>query len=164
MRPNINLTGLLLLVAASCLFLSACPSGDDGANVSKADTTGADPAVSASNQSLPPADSAAGSEAAANPCGTEAPAAVADASDVFKTANCTMCHGEDFAGGALAPGLSNIAAEWDKAELTKYIKDPSKYEDSGKRLSHDPKYTIEMPPFAMSDDDLNKLVDWLLTR
>lgn len=164
MRPNINLTGLLLLVAASCLFLSACPSGDDGANVSKADTTGADPAVSASNQSLPPADSAAGSEAAANPCGTEAPAAVADASDVFKTANCTMCHGQNMEGGQLAPALKNIAGEWNKAELTSYVRDASKYEDKGNRLSHDPKYVIEMPPFPMGEDDLNKLVDWLLTK
>ncbi|MCB1218482.1 cytochrome c [bacterium] len=157
MRAHINLISLGALLAAGVLFLTACPSGDDAGNNQQAAAPAADPAVSSgSSHSLPPAG-------AENPCG-DAPAAVEDASAIYKTANCTMCHGEDFAGGALAPGLSNIAAEWDKAELTKYIKDPSKYEDSGKRLSHDPKYTIEMPPFAMSDDDLNKLVDWLLTR
>lgn len=158
MRRSINLITIGLLSAAISLFATACPSGD-GAD-SNAGSTGGDPAVTREPATNP--DLAGGDE---NPCaaGSDS-AAVADASEIFATNNCTMCHGKELEGSGLGPALSNLASKWNEEELKSYIRDASKYEDTGNRLSHDPKYVMVMPPFLGSEEDLDTLVEWLLTK
>ena len=150
MQSYIKPFSLSLLMGLLALCCTACPKGADDAAVNSAAAPGGDPAINHDT-----ASTAASGDSAA-------PAV--DASEVFKASNCVMCHKEDMTGSGLGPALKNIAAEWNRDELLKYVKDASKYEDSGKRLSHDPKYVMVMPPFPGSDADLEKLVDWLLTK
>ncbi len=157
MRLYINQTSVIALIAVGALFLCGCPAADDAGTDTKAQVPAADPAVSNETHSTPPADNAG------NPCGEQA-APPADATEIFAAANCTMCHGRELEGSGLGPALSNIAAEWDEAELKTYVRDASKYKDTGNRLSHDPKWVMKMPPFPQGEQDLDTLVNWLLTK
>jgi cytochrome c551/c552 len=143
MQSHIQKLSICLFMAALALSCTACPKGSNDAGSSSAGT-------------------AAGS-ASGNP-GTETATPPVDAAEIYKANNCVMCHKDDLSGTPLAPALSNLAAKWDAAELRSYIKDPSVYVDTGKRLSNDPNYTIAMPPFPGSDADLDTLVAWLLSK
>ena len=148
MQSYIKQISRSLLMALLALCITACPK--DGGEVS--------------GTASPAGDAASGHDTASagSAAGGATPAAAAG--EIFKAANCVMCHKEDLSGSGLGPPLQNIAAKWDAAELHKYVKDASKYDDTGKRLSHDPKYVMVMPPFPGSDEDLDKLVAWLLTK
>lgn len=146
MQRYINQISICLLIGLTVLCCSSCPKGSDDAGNSSAGVASGDSGA-----------------AAGNPCG-EAMVMPVDASGIFKASNCILCHKEDMSGSGLGPALKNIASEWNREELLKYVRDASKYDDSGKRLSHDPKYTMVMPPFPGSDADLDALVNWLLTK
>ena len=162
-----------LLCMAALLCLSACPGEEDTTDTNRTTSPASDPAVSnetdhsdelgtehGDNPCSAEENPCAGAEE--NPCGGVAE--VVDASKIYASANCTMCHGKEMEGSGLGPALSNVAAKWDETELKKYIRDPQKYEDTGNRLTNDPKYVMEMPVFPQSEQDLDALVKWLLTK
>lgn len=72
--------------------------------------------------------------------------------EVYTKLRCAMCHKVEGSGGKKGPDLSDVAMRRDAAWLRKYLPNPK---------SVDPKAT--MPPVKASHDDLDHLIDYLLT-
>ncbi len=66
-------------------------------------------------------------------------------------ANCAACHGKN-AEGLVGPDLRKIGSKYDKAYLTKWIKDPESV-----------KAGTSMPKVPLNDKELEEVVEFLLT-
>ncbi len=71
---------------------------------------------------------------------------------VYTKLRCSMCHKVEGSGGKKGPDLSDVGMRRDAAWLRKYLPNPK---------SADPKAT--MPPVKASPEDLDHLIDYLLT-
>lgn len=71
---------------------------------------------------------------------------------VYAKLRCSMCHKIEGAGGKKGPDLTEVATKRDAAWLRKYLPNPK---------SVDAKAT--MPPVKASREDLDHLIDYLLT-
>lgn len=71
---------------------------------------------------------------------------------IYAKLRCSMCHKVEGSGGKKGPDLTDVGMRRDAAWLHKYLPNPK---------SVDPKAT--MPPVKASHDDLDRLVDYLLT-
>lgn len=71
---------------------------------------------------------------------------------IYAKLRCSMCHKVDGAGGKKGPDLTDVGMKRDAAWLRKYLLSPK---------SVDPKAT--MPPVKASQEDMDHLVDYLLT-
>ena len=71
---------------------------------------------------------------------------------VYAKLRCSMCHKIEGAGGKKGPDLTDVATKRDAAWLRKYLPNPK---------AVDPKAT--MPPVKASHEDLDHLIDYLLT-
>jgi hypothetical protein len=140
--------------------------------------TAAEPETPAEPETTEPADGAeseagagqeggAEAETPAEPEGggeAETPTSGIDGLTVYKEANCAMCHGGDMAGTTMAPPLSNLSANWDADTLQQYMRDPESYSANDPRLDEQNKqYSMQMPAFDGSEDELAAMVTWLLS-
>lgn len=86
-----------------------------------------------------------------------------DGAEVFKSASCAMCHGEEREGTGMAPRLLGLDDYWVPETLEKYLLDPKGYAAGDERLSEQAKqFSMEMPPWSYSAEELAALINWLL--
>jgi len=140
--------------------------------------TAAEPETPAESETTEPTDGAEPEAGAEPEGGAEAetpaepegegeagmPATGIDGLTVYKEANCAMCHGGDMAGTTMAPPLNNLSANWDAETLQQYMLDPEGYSANDPRLAEQNKqYSMQMPAFDGSADELAAMVAWLLS-
>ena len=89
---------------------------------------------------------------------------VADAQTLMNRVGCTQCHGMDFNGTAMAPGLKKAKDHWTKEELIKYIKDPSVFADDERLKTYKENFRTVMPSYQdFTDEQLSDIADFILT-
>ena len=110
--------------------------------------------------------SQAGAQPSTAPASNDQPApAAGNGAMLYAQANCAMCHGADLSGARMGPPLLGLEQYWDAAGLTSYLRDPLSCAPSDERLKKlGAKYPATMPATAMSEEDLQQLVTWLLTQ
>lgn len=79
---------------------------------------------------------------------------------------CTNCHGQNLEGTAKGPMLIGIAQNWNKNELTNYLRNPSSYMDNARFKAFREKYpNVIMPSFGnVNVQELGKIAEYLLTK
>jgi mono/diheme cytochrome c family protein len=82
---------------------------------------------------------------------------------VYVQAGCGGCHGADLQGLQTAPPLVDLAAHWDQASLTAYLRDPATVRANNPQLQYRAEaYAAEMPAFRGTDEELTQLTEYLL--
>ena len=78
---------------------------------------------------------------------------------------CARCHGAQRAGTTLGPAVTGLRENWSQRDLVNYLKTPAAFVEKSKRLQEmKNQYSVQMPGFVtMADEDLNVLVEYLLT-
>jgi mono/diheme cytochrome c family protein len=183
---------LLLLVGALVASISGCPQSTEqeqdvtpppatgsqaGNGAAEMPDTAAEPETPVEPETAEPEDEAepdgeAETDGGAEPeDGTEpaaegeaeVPAGGVDGLAVYKRENCATCHGGDMAGTPMAPPLSNLSDYWNADTLAEYMRDPEGYSATDPRLAEqNQQYSMQMPPFEGSDEELAAMVAWLL--
>jgi mono/diheme cytochrome c family protein len=83
---------------------------------------------------------------------SSAPVGAPDGRALFRRQTCTVCHGVDGAGSALAPALRGLRANWSVQELALYLADPAAYAAGDERLrAQAGKYPQMMPKYGTLD-------------
>ncbi len=71
---------------------------------------------------------------------------------VYRSEPCAGCHGEERAGGRLAPPLRGLAQHWDEEKLVRFLRDPVAFRQDDSRIrSMAARYPSKMPPVGTSD-------------
>jgi cytochrome c2 len=87
------------------------------------------------------------------------------AMQIYKANNCAMCHGKDMGGNKMGPALTGLGANWDAGGLTAYLKNPEDRSVNEEHLAKlDEEYSLTMPAFEGSDEDLKVMVEYLLSK
>lgn len=87
-----------------------------------------------------------------------------DAKTLMTRTGCVQCHGIDFDGTAMAPGLKKAKDHWTKEELIKYIKDPSAFADDERLQVYKQNFRTVMPSYDnFSDEQLSDIADFILS-
>ncbi|MBZ0200806.1 MAG: cytochrome c, partial [Ignavibacteriaceae bacterium] len=79
---------------------------------------------------------------------------------------CSNCHGQNLDGTASGPALVNISQNWNKNELTNYLRSPSSFIDNTRFKAFREKYpNVIMPSFGnVNVQELGKIAEYLLTK
>jgi len=97
-------------------------------------------------------------------CGQPArPRSELSGAELFALVKCDACHGPGGAGTFLGPRLERIAANWSRADLSEYIRDPAPFRERDARLRELSRgFTAHMRAFPeLSDDERDRVADWL---
>lgn len=87
------------------------------------------------------------------------------AMEIFAANNCAMCHGKDMGGNKMGPALTGLSDYWDAESLVAYMKNPEDRSVNEEHLAKlDEEYSLTMPAFEGSDDDLKVMVEYLLSK
>lgn len=71
---------------------------------------------------------------------------------VYRSEPCAGCHGDERAGGRLAPPLRGLARNWDEEKLVRFLRDPVAFSQNDSRIrSMAAHYPSKMPPVGTSD-------------
>ena len=71
---------------------------------------------------------------------------------VYRSESCAGCHGEERAGGRLAPPLRALARHWDEEELVRFLRDPVAFAHDDSRIrGMAARFPSKMPPAGTSD-------------
>ena len=86
------------------------------------------------------------------------------APELMSKLGCTTCHGSDFRGSRMGPGLYGISQYWSRDKLINYFRNPASYADTERFKEHQQKYPgLMMPSFSNIDvKELGKIADYLM--
>jgi mono/diheme cytochrome c family protein len=159
----------VIVLTALAVGLAACheqrPANQASAPAGQASASASQPKPFSGAPSAEPAPTA---DASASPASTLHPEAVAvdveTARQVYAASNCAMCHGRSQEGGKLGPPLTGLSRYgWDGAQLQTFLRDPNNKDANPKHLAQlKGSYTMKMPAFTGTDEELRTLVEWLL--
>lgn len=86
-----------------------------------------------------------------------------DGAEVYRSASCAMCHGEEHEGTGMAPPLVKLSEYWVPETLERYLLDPEGYAATDERLRDQAQqYSMKMPPWSYSAEEMAALINWLL--
>jgi len=99
-------------------------------------------------------------------CAMSQPAANATGQEIYASANCADCHGDDFEGRFLGPSLKDVASHWNPTDLASFLTAPENFIQSDPRLGAlNDDYWFDMPAYEkLSLRHRDALALWLLQQ
>jgi len=85
---------------------------------------------------------------------------------IYKSAGCSSCHGEQFAGTENGPALFKLSENWSKTELVNFLRNPNDFSKDERITKYKEKFgNAFMPSYNTIDaKKLGKLAEYLLSK
>jgi mono/diheme cytochrome c family protein len=85
--------------------------------------------------------------------------------ELYRSARCGVCHGDDLGGAEQGPPLKGLSQNYDAGQLKTFMKDPAAYAIDNQRLIDlGRQYELVMPRSRLPEEQLDVLVRWLLAQ